>query len=644
MNVLGALRRTIDQGIMASWRGMVFRIERQSDELKKLTNPELRKRSLALRYEVLSGRPLDQVVVEGAGLVREAAERSIGLRHYPVQILGGIAMHFGSIVVMQTGEGKTLTATIPMYLAALGGWGAHLATANDYLAARDAELMRPVYDLLGLSVGIVQSSSSRGERQAGYAADLTYSTAKEIGFDFLRDRILERNAEIDGHQFTRRLIQARAEDGSVTVVQRSPNFILVDEADSILIDEARTPLIVSSDPDEITINQTVLYRWSAEAAPQMQKDEHFEVDPQDKQIHLTQSGRQFIRKLPKPKALDRTPVLDMYEHVEQAIYVNRNFFRDRQYIINAGEIVIVDEFTGRLADGRKWRAGLHQAIEAREQIEISIPTGEAARITIQDLFLRYRRLAGMTGTAANSAHELRQIYRVKVIDVPTNRPPRRVGWPDLVFGTEEAKWLAIADEVEMLHRSGRPVLIGTRSIDKSERLSRILTDRGIRHDLLNARQLESEAAIIAEAGQVSRVTVATNVAGRGTDIKISGAAHDLGGLHVICSELHESARIDRQLIGRCGRQGDPGTYRQFMSLDDEILGQGLGIKRHAKLKQLAQQSPAQLARLATLFRRAQVKIERRHFSARKLLLHQEKLRQELQRELGKDPYQDTAGA
>jgi preprotein translocase subunit SecA len=622
---------------------MVSRIERQAESVKKLTNAELKKQSLALRYEVLSGRSLDQIVIDAAVLVREAADRAIGLRHYPVQLLGGIAMHFGSIAVMQTGEGKTLTATVPLYLAALTGQGAHLATANDYLAARDADLMRPVYEMLGVSVGVVQGSSSREERQTAYAADLTYSTAKEIGFDFLRDRLFQRSSETVSHQFFRRMVGSCALDGSQQLVQRTPNFILVDEADSILIDEARTPLIVSSEPDGITLSRQELYRWSAVVSSQFEKDRDFEVDLPTKQVTLTSTGRRLARKLKKPTTLLRTPTLDIYESLEQAIFVDANFTRDRQYVVNQGEIVIVDEFTGRLAEGRKWRAGLHQAIEAREKVEISTETGEAARITIQDLFLRYRRLAGMTGTAANSAHELRKIYRVKVIEVPTNRPPRRQAWPDLVFGTEESKWQAIADEVQSLHRTGRPVLVGTRSIDKSERLSQLLVKRGIKHDVLNARQLDREAEIVSGAGQVSRVTVATNMAGRGTDIKVSGAALDLGGLHVICSELHESARIDRQLIGRCGRQGDPGTYRQTMSLDDEILALGLGVSRQQKLKQFAQQSPEQLARFASLFRTAQSKIERRHFAARKLLLHQEKLRHELQREMGQDPFLDTAG-
>jgi preprotein translocase subunit SecA len=411
-----------------------------------------------------------------------------------------------------------------------------------------------------------------------------------------------------------------------------------------LIDEARTPLIVSSAPDEIVKAKVALYAWTNEVCDQFLENEHFETDPKTKQTTLTRDGRRLVRKLKQPVLLQETPIMDIYEQVEQAIYVDRNYIRDRHYVIKKDEVVIVDEFTGRLAEGRKWRSGLHQAIEAREGLEISVETGEAARITIQDLFLRYQRLAGMTGTAANSAIELRKIYDVKVINVPTNKPPKRIQWPDLVFGSESQKWHAIADEIESLHRTGRPILVGTRSIDKSEVLSKILTERNISHDVLNARHLAQEATIVAGAGQVSRVTVATNMAGRGTDIKISGPAFDLGGLHVICTELHESARIDRQLIGRCGRQGDPGTFRQFLSLEDEILDLGLGEGTSLKMAKYKDHSTQSLTRFAQMFKHAQRKVERRYFQARKMLLHQEKQRHEIQREMGQDPYLDTAGA
>ena len=628
---------------MTRWRGIATRIDRSSGPLEKLTDLELRKKSLALKYEVLSGQSLDDIIVPAYALVREAGRRTIGLRHYHVQLLGGIAMHFGSIAVMQTGEGKTLTATLPMFLAALAGKGAHLATANDYLAARDAELMKPIYEALGMTVGVVQGDTSRADRHNAYACDVTYSTAKEVGFDFLRDRLFRRRMELGHLGMVAEMVEDSVADDSLMTVQRDLNFMLVDEADSILIDEARTPLIVSSVPDEVALAKTQLYKWASDVCEKFVEEEHFKVDPKTRQITLTAAGRRNARKLPQPKLLAGTPMMDIYDQLEQAIFVDQNYVRDRQYVVRDGEVVIVDEFTGRLAEGRKWRAGLHQAIEAREDLEISVETGEAARITIQDLFLRYDRLAGMTGTAASSANELRKIYDVRVIDVPTNKPPQRIQWPDLVFGSESQKWNAIVDEIDSIHQTGRPVLIGTRSIDKSEMLSKMLFKRGVEHDVLNARNLAREAQIVAGAGQVGRVTVATNMAGRGTDIKVSPPSLDLGGLHVICTEIHESARIDRQLIGRCGRQGDPGTFRQFMSLEDELLELGLGKARAGRLL-IHQSLPSKtLARYAGLFKVAQSKIEARHFRGRKMLLHQEKLRQEVQREMGQDPYLDTAG-
>lgn len=644
MFLLSGLQQTFDQAAINRWRAIVSRIEGQATELEKLESTALRKKSLALRYEALSGKPLDELIVPACALVRESGRRTIGLRHYPVQLLGGVAMHFRSIAVMQTGEGKTLAATLPIYLAALTGKGAHLATANDYLAARDAELMRPVYELLGLTVGVVQSDTVRPERQKSYACDVTYSTAKEFGFDFLRDRLFRRRMELGHTGLVASMLGDAKHDVTLDTVQRELNFILVDEADSILIDEARTPLIVSSLPDEVAQARIQLYQWASDVCGQFLVDEHFDADPKNRQVHLTAQGRRLARQLPQPELLRETPMMDIYEQLEQAVFVERNYVRDRHYVVRDGEVVIVDEFTGRLAEGRKWRAGLHQAIEAREKLEVSVETGEAARITIQDLFLRYDRIAGMTGTAANSAAELRKIYHVRVVDVPTNKPPQRRQWPDLVFGSEAQKWNAIADEIESIHRSGRPVLVGTRSIDKSEMLSHVLKQRNIPHDVLNARNLAREASIIANAGKVSRVTVATNMAGRGTDIKVAAPALDLGGLHVICTELHESARIDRQLIGRCGRQGDPGTFRQFMSLEDEILEVGLGPVRAKRLFENRTQPAKRLSRFAQLFRVAQRRIEGRHFRGRKMLLHQEKLRQEIQQEMGQDPYLDTAGA
>ena len=628
---------------ISNWRAKVRRINKLGADLEKLDDEALRKSSLSLRYRARSGVPLDSLLIEAFAMVREAGRRAINMRHYEVQLLGGIAMHHGSIAVMQTGEGKTLTATLPIYLAALAGKGAHLATANDYLAARDADLMRPVYETLGMSVGVVQSDTPRNQRRQAYAADVTYSTAKEFGFDFLRDRLHMRQLE-EGHaSLIAALVGQGGDQTELKPVQRELNFMLVDEADSILIDEARTPLIVSSTPDGQIATKEALYRWTAEVCSHFEEGVHFDQEEDGKAITLNTEGRRLARSLPHNELVKQVPAVDIYDQVEQAIFVEQHYIRGRQYVIRDGEVVIVDEFTGRLAEGRKWRAGLHQAIEAREELEISFETGEAARVTIQDLFLKYERLCGMTGTAASSAPELRKIYNVRVDQIPTNRPPKRKQLPDLVYATAEQKWKAIADEVKQINKTGRPVLIGSRSIDKSETISELLSELGIEHEVLNAKNIAYEADIVAAAGGVGRVTVATNMAGRGTDIKLSETALELGGLHVICTELHESARIDRQLIGRCGRQGDPGSFRFYMSLEDDILRSGFGDEVADKFAAMGDYKPRTISRFASAFRKAQQKIEKRYFRARKMLLHQEKLRQEVQKEMGQDPYLDTPG-
>ena len=586
MSINTTIQRTLSSSRLKHYWRLVRKVEAWDQKLQQVSDDDLLKSSLALRYESQSGTPPEKISVEAFALVRESARRTIGMQHYPVQLLGGFAMYDRSIAVMQTGEGKTLTATLPLYLAALSGQGAHLTTANDYLAVRDAELMRPVFEGLGMTVGVIESSTHKFERPDHYNADVTYSTAKEIGFDFLRDRLADRQAKFENQNLMENLVGSNG-TARVNTVQRGLHFILVDEADSVLIDEARTPLIVSSLPDEVAQAKIELYRWCSQVADQFHLDQHFVHPEKSKQIDLNADGRQLVRTLPKPELLARTPLLDIYEQIEQAIFVEANYTVGRQYVVRDGEVVIVDEFTGRLAEGRKWRAGLHQAIEAKEDLEVSVETGESARITIQDLFLKYNQLSGMTGTAANSAKELKQIYDMRVVEVPTNRPPKRKQWPDLVYATEQDKWLAIVEEVIKVRSEGRPILIGTRSIDKSELLSGMLAERDVEHDVLNARNLAREAEIVAEAGQLGRVVVATNMAGRGTDIKVSEEALERGGLHVICTEVHDSARIDRQLIGRCGRQGDAGSYRQFLSLADEILESGIG---EAKTKRIRQQS------------------------------------------------------
>jgi preprotein translocase subunit SecA len=632
------------RGHLAKWSALVPRIAALEERLMGESDFDLKKASLSLRYRARSGEPLDELLVEAFALVREAGRRKLGMRHFDVQLLGGAAVHFNSIVEMQTGEGKTLTATLSLYLAALEGKGAHLATVNDYLAQRDADWMRPIYELLGMKVGCIQSKMPQPERQKQYACDITYGTANEMGFDFLRDRLLKRRIS-EGQRDLFGAMLGQAGTGHEEPVQGDLHFMLVDEADSILIDEARTPLIISALPGEDEELEAEAYRWAAQAAPEFEEEEHYEYDHKDKTVELTLFGRRRVREHPKPEAMDRMPLSTIYEHVERAIKVGREMFLDRQYVVRDGEIVIVDEFTGRLGEGRKWRAGIHQAVEAKEGVKVTFATSQAAGITVQDYFRRYHHLAGMTGTASTSARELRKIYKCRVVPVPTNRPPIREQLPTLVFGTSDDKWQAIIDDLLEQHKVGRPVLIGTRSIDKSEILAQLLAAQGIEHAVLNARQVAKEAEIVAQAGERGKVTVATNMAGRGTDIRLGEGVSELGGLHVICSELHEAQRIDRQLIGRCGRQGDPGTYRQFLALDDEILLTGLEPKKAQRLKvrgaQLAGRGP--LSGFDALFYKAQRKVERRHFHVRKILLYQEKERQKIQRQMGQDPYLDTPG-
>jgi len=634
--ILGGL----SQWRLAQWGGLLPKIGALEPDLQKLGDHDLRKKSLALRYRARSGEPLVRLLPEAYALVREAGRRTMNMRHFDVQLLGGIAMFHRSIVEMQTGEGKTLTATLPMYLRALAGRGSQLATVNDYLAKRDADWMGPIYKALGLSVGVIQTQMSQPDRRKAYECDVTYGTAKEFGFDFLRDRLLLRRIrEGETDLLGGMLGQRGAADEKP--VQRDPYFALVDEADSILIDEARTPLIISAMPTEEEKLALECYKWSATIAAEFEDDTDYDFDHEKKKVELTREGRQKVRQLPKPPALDTVGMFNIYQYVERAIKVEREFIRDRQYVVRDGEVVIVDEFTGRLSEGRKWRDGIHQAVEAKEGVEVTVDTGQAARVTVQDFFLRYDELAGMTGTASSSAAELRKIYRCHVVQIPTNRPCIRERLPVMVFGTADTKWAAVVDEISRMHEQGRPVLIGTRSIDKSEVLSKLLTERGIEHEVLNAHHIEAEAEIVAGAGARARVTVSTNMAGRGTDIRLGDGVPDVGGLHVICTEMHDAARIDWQLSGRCARQGDPGTFRQFLALDDELLETGFGPKKAKKYETLGNGSAGPLGGFGRLFRRAQRKVERRHFRDRKALMYFEKHRKKMQRQMGQDPYLDT---
>lgn len=624
------------------WISQLKAVNALEPQFERFTEPELRREARSLQYRAKSGEPLSSLLPETYALVREGGRRALRMRHYDVQIIGGIAQFYGCIAEMQTGEGKTLTATLALTLHSLLGKGAHLATVNDYLAKRDAEWMQPIYDLLGFRIGVILTECTSDQRRKGYAADITYGTAKEFGFDFLRDRLLMRAQGRVVNDFLGQGSNQRWESAGEQPVQRGMHFCLVDEADSILIDEARTPLIIGSLGDQARQSVIATYMWAAEHAAKYELGEHFTIEEDTRKIELSSKGRQLVRSLPRDPDVRIMPLVDLYDYTERAIKVHRDFHLDRQYVVRDDEIVIVDEFTGRLAEGRKWRDGIHQAIEAKEGIEVTVPTGQAARITIQDLFLRYKHIAGMTGTAATSARELRRIYKTPVVQVPTNRPPRRERLADRVYGTMLDKFEAIVEEVRSVHVQGRPVLIGTRSIDKSTILANMLREAGIDVQVLNAHEVAREAEIVSDAGRRARVTVATNMAGRGTDVKLQAGVADLGGMMVICTELHDAARIDRQLIGRCGRQGDPGSFRQYLSLDDDILRSGLGSKKSDSLKSLGSASPGPYHSYAGIFRKAQRSVERKHFRDRMALLHHERERTKIQREMGQDPYLDTA--
>jgi len=641
---IAAVSQGPNQVRLANWAALVPKVAALEPEMQELDDYQLRKRSLSLQYRAKSGEPLKRLLVEAYALVREAGRRTINMRHFDVQILGGIAMFNRSIVEMQTGEGKTLTATLPLYLNALMGKGCHLATVNDYLASRDADWMGPIYKALGLSVGVVETQMSQPDRRKAYGCDVTYGTAKEFGFDFLRDRLLLRRISEGQFDLLGGMLGDGRKESHEKPVQRGHYFCVVDEADSILIDEARTPLIISAIPTAEQELEVECYKWSASVIGQFVEDEDYEYDHEKRNVELTREGRHKARLLPKPEALDTVGMVNIYQYLERAILVSREYYADRQYVVRDGEVVIVDEFTGRLAEGRKWREGIHQAVEAMAGVQVTQATGQAARITIQDYFLLYERLSGMTGTAMGSARELRKIYKCHVLPVPTNRPTIRQRLSDRVFGNADEKWEAVVEEICELHAEGRPVLIGTRSIDKSEELSRRLTQRGIEHQVLNAHRIAEEADIVARAGLPRRVTVSTNMAGRGTDIKLGEGVAEQGGLHVICTEMHDASRIDRQLIGRCGRQGDPGTFRQYVSLDDDLLLNGFGPEKSKKLKTRGETSVASFDELSGLFRRAQKRVERRHFRQRRSLMYFEKERKKMQRQMGQDPYLDTAGS
>jgi preprotein translocase subunit SecA len=622
---------------------MVPRIRAWEKHFDKGNDADLKAAGLRLRGRARGGELLDKLLPEAFGLVCTQTKRVLGIRPFDVQLAGGVVMHQGGLAELVTGEGKTLTASLPAFLNGLAGKGVHVATVNDYLARRDAEWMKPIYEGLGLTVGVLQMQMGEQDRKRAYGCDITYATASEFGFDFLRDRLKAAGAQGREAPFwapwVKGSVYSTPEDANV---QRPHHFALVDEADNIFIDEARTPLIISTETRPASKEEQVPFRWADGLARRMTMNEHFVLDPKKQKLELTGLGKQLMRySNPPAVAGGESSAMDkLQERVEQALQAHHRFRLDQHYMIDKGKIIIIDEFTGRKMPDRQWRDGLHQAIEAKENVTIHKPSDHAAQITFQSYFRLYKKLAGMTGTAAQNRWEIRRVYKIWVVCVPTNRRVIREHWADRVFPTEDAKFAAVVDEVLRLRAQGRSVLIGTRSVDKSEKLSERLRAAGVEHQVLNARQHEQEAKIVAEAGRSGRVTIATNMAGRGTDIKPDRACLEAGGLHVLGTERHEALRIDRQLMGRSGRQGDPGTAQFYLSLEDELL-EGLGERRREALKERGRRGGiADWNEYQPLFVNAQQRTERRHYINRVDLMVHEKQRQEVLKDLAADPYVD----
>ncbi len=597
-----------NENALKKYSALVEIINSYADEIKAKSDDEIKSRFAELRTQVNENPDvLDDLLPEVFAIVREVSERTIGLRHYDVQLIGGMALHDGRIAEMKTGEGKTLVAPLAVVLNAMKGEGVHLVTVNDYLAKRDAEWMSPVYNFLGLRAGVIYPYMPNDERIDAYNADVTYGTNSEFGFDYLRDNMVMSADEM---------------------VQRGHNFCIVDEVDSILIDEARTPLIISGPSDD----DAGLYIKADSAARILKEGSDYEKDEKEKSISMTEAGIQKCEDyLKMPGLFSDAAHSDLAHRVVQALKAHRLYKRDTDYVVKDGEVIIVDEFTGRLMIGRRYSDGLHQAIEAKERVKIGRESQTLATITLQNYFRMYHKLAGMTGTAATEAEEFKEIYGLQVVTIPTHKKMIRVDNPDVIFATEHEKFSAVVDEVAERHKNGQPVLVGTTSIENSERVSKLLKARKIPHQVLNAKYHEQEAGIVAQAGREGAVTVATNMAGRGTDIMLGGnppapEEHDrvvnAGGLAIIGTERHESRRIDNQLRGRSGRQGDPGTSRFYLSLEDNLLRLFGSEKIQPLMGKLGLKDGEAIesSMLSKIIENSQKKVEELHFDIRRQLL------------------------
>ena len=575
----------------------VDQINSLESEYKALEDEQLRQQTILFKERINNGETLDQLLPEAFAAVREASRRTLNMRHFDVQLIGGMVLHQGKIAEMKTGEGKTLVATLPAYLNALNGKGVHVITVNDYLARRDTEWMGHIFTFLGLTVGTIIHGMDDNERKEAYSADITYGTNNEFGFDYLRDNM----------KFDR-----------ATLVQKDLQFAIVDEVDSILVDEARTPLIISGPAER----STDLYYRVNSIIPSLARERDYAIDEKARTVTLTEDGVARAEKQLQVNNLYDPKNIELLHHINQGLKANTLFKRDVDYIVKNGEVIIVDEFTGRLMPGRRYSEGLHQALEAKEGVKIENENQTLATITFQNYFRMYDKLAGMTGTADTEAAEFKKIYDLEVIVVPTDKPMIRRDYPDAIYKTRREKFNAVIEEIEELNRQGQPVLVGTISIDVSEKVSKNLKKKGIRHEVLNAKNHEKEAEIIAMAGQSSGVTISTNMAGRGTDIVLGEGVTEIGGLHIIGTERHESRRIDNQLRGRSGRQGDPGSSRFFLSLEDDLLRIFGGERITGIMDKLGMEEgePIEHNLISRAIENAQSKVEGRNFEIRKQLL------------------------
>ncbi|VBB05499.1 protein translocase subunit seca [Lucifera butyrica] len=575
----------------------VEQINALEPDIQKMSDASLVGKTGEFKSRLEQGQTLEEIMPETFAVVREASRRVLGMRHFDVQLLGGITLHAGNIAEMRTGEGKTLVATLPVYLNALTGKGVHVVTVNDYLAHRDSEWMGKLYRFLGLSIGLIVHGLDFAERKAAYGADITYGTNNEFGFDYLRDNMVVYPEQM---------------------VQRPLNYAIVDEVDSILVDEARTPLIISG-PGE---KSTDLYYVLAKVVPRLVAEEDYTIDEKANTVAPTESGIAKAEKMLNVKNLYESENIEMSHHFNQALRAHALMHRDKDYVVKDGEVIIVDEFTGRLMFGRRYSDGLHQAIEAKEGVKIERESQTLASITFQNYFRMYKKLAGMTGTAKTEEQEFRKIYGLDVIVMPTNKPVIREDYPDVIYKTKRAKYRAAVNEIAERHAQGQPMLVGTTSIAQSEDLSALLKKRGVPHNVLNAKYHELEAQIIAQAGQKGAVTIATNMAGRGTDIVLGEDVAELGGLHIIGTERHESRRIDNQLRGRCGRQGDRGSSRFYLSLEDDLM-RLFGSDNIATVMDklgMEEDEPIEHKLVSRSIEQAQKKVEARNFDIRKHVL------------------------